>query len=719
MCKWPEPHRSPRRPARCAFDSGVFAVLLLTLAACRTRADGDAPVVPRPGASLVFDMGRRDFSGATPLSSSWPRLSLVDVAKDGDLVVATLFQGADSLAVFHPSSDPSQPSTIGSAGASASYLIMASTDGGASWTSKQLKGLERDQHLEGRLMGIHAAKGRAVLVARRRIENPMGTQITYPAAEIDLAGDAWVPNSWLDQDEVFAGTPWVAGAFLRSAKVLAEDRTGKVLAAISQEYDLQARVLTRGPIAPLPPCEPYKLEPALDGSIAMGACMAGPPLKLCQVSLGIAASQADCWQQLRIPGSLKMSREAVTTPAGVFLVLGDGQNSWAVRLSSAGSPSMIAPLGAGEYFSDDGLHPTWAGLVHLNSGRLIDLSDPANPQEVLLPATPCADGESCGTASRLVRTVSLGSDDYLDFYWVDTFQGGTGTHPMLYATRDRAQRRAVTGAAPRPVVDGPIPAYPAAQPVTPLDRQCMALERCLAAPGGGSSLLWRDCLPKWLIMKHGSPEVAKFLAASPTDCTALKAAAAVLNPLRAAGKSGCDGDILQAGVAPSIDCTRYGSRCVVPEGDLVPVCSDGSSTIAENTCTEKGSAVEKISGALVAHVCSRYPGYSCQIATSTAAPRPACGLWDCSPPSHCEGDVAVTCGSPGSKSDCSLQGLTCLVKDGNPMCGTTAPKTSLDADVCLDDYLVYVGIGDVARYIDCTEIGGHCDPSFPQRQVCR
>ncbi len=234
------------------------------------------------------------------------------------------------------SSEIGRSGTIGSTGPSASYLIMASTDGGATWTSKQLKGLERDQHLEGHLMGIHAAKGRAVLVARRRIENPTGTQINYPAAEIDLAGDAWVPNSWLDQD-VFTGAPWVAGAFLRSAKVFSEDSTGKVLAATAQEYDLQARVLMQGPILPLPPCEPYKLEAALDGSIAMGACMAGPPLKLCQVSLGVAASQADCWQRLRIPGSLKMSREAVTTPAGIFLVLGDGQNSWAVRLSSAGS----------------------------------------------------------------------------------------------------------------------------------------------------------------------------------------------------------------------------------------------------------------------------------------------------------------------------------------------------------------------------------------------
>jgi hypothetical protein len=175
-------------------------------------------------------------------------------------------------------------------------------------------------------------------------------------------------------------------------------------------------------------------------------------------------------------------------------------------------------------------------------------------------------------------------------------------------------------------------------------------------------------------------------------------------------------------VTQVVDCRLYGSMCRMPEGAMMPVCTDGSADLKGGACTEKnGAVVDYGGGLLVVFGCPELGGQTCMPDPFNPA-LSTCGFPACAPPSRCDGDVAVACtdGFPGGRSDCALKGLQCVVDGLFAQCNVPRPSPSFVADVCEGNYLIYKGEvpGDV-RFIDCAELGATCNDDNPQRPVCR
>lgn len=449
----------------------------------------------------------------------------------------------------------------------------------------------------------------------------------------------------------------------------------------------------------------------------------------------------NCMSLMMIPAGLVGSQTPVSTPGGDYSVFCDNENCWALQIAPEGFFTTIA-LGPGFYIGDIGhLHPYFPGLVPLSSPdgtRLIDLTQGGAPEEVILPQKPCAKGHSCGRAASLDAAIPMGDDRFLDFYSVDSFRYPSyGSHARLYVSVDKATRKPLGDYAPWPDNGAPLPAYPQAMPASLLQRQCIAAEKCLA----DTPVLprWRDCLGDWTGPSNmGSPALDWFLSIPPDFCYALISAYPHRSLLQTTPcEVGCRGDALIAEcanysgtpdtsvmtVTRVIDCTLYGSRCQMPEGGGAPFCTDGTPNPIPGTCTENGgAALYEAGNFLVVRNCSELRGQGCYL-NPVDSQSPICAYPPCEPPSGCDGDVTRNCvsGQANMSTDCSLRDLDCTYDGVYTQCVTPqVSEPDLPADICEGDYLIFKGgqRGEV-RFVDCSELGGTCDDSNPERPVCR
>lgn len=711
-------------------------LVALNLPACGDDDPEETDVNLRSGASLVYDYGQKKFGGIVG-SFSVPALTLRDVARDGDHVVATLLWAYGSIVVWHKDADPKAPPSAGSAWGGGGYLFMESFDRGRSWKQVGVSGIDKEPSFGNVFIrGVHLWNDHAVLVGHSTIEHPMGTEVTFPAAEVGLDGRTAKRSPEL-LAQPFLALPWAAGSRLETIGAVA-DHTGAVT-LFPQTYDLTGRTYGYSMVPGDLPCAP-EFVPRQAGEGAVGHCRSGDDGGLCQISATADSSHAACMSRMMLPAGVLFGRTMAATPGGDFSILSDSTDSWAVKIDPTGTFTRI-PLGPGTFGeSFAGVHPWFGGLIALHTSerlRLIDLSRPEAPEEVVLPATPC--GGSCGAWVEHVAAVPLGDDRYLDFYSVDSFADSSyGSHYRIYATVDKATRKPIVDAAPWPSGDSPIPAYPEAQAASPLQKQCMAAAKCLAEAGSVALPDWRDCLADFQsIGTLGSPALTNFLSVPPDQCYSLLA----FYPQRALLFTspctvGCRGDAIVAecgfgsmGGQPEttwvkrvVDCRLYGSMCRMPEGASMPVCTDGSAELKGGACTEKdGAVVDYGGGLLLVYSCPELGGQTCLPEPSNPA-LSICGFPECAAPSKCDGDLAIGCsaGSPGSRSDCSIKGLNCVVNGVFSQCNVPRPSPSFVADVCEGKYLVYKGeVPNDVRFIDCTELGGTCNDDNPQRPVCR
>jgi len=716
----------------------VTAMNLRALLACALLSCSGSSAEPtelslhlRPNVRQAFELPKEDYSGATPGSFSLASFAVWDVAREGDTVLVSLSIGRPGIPVWHPGDTPDDPMTVGTAqSTSVGVVLLRSDDRGETWSALHLT--EPPHSLGMGLRGVHSWQGKAVAVGFEREEHPLGVEETYPAEPLDLATRAWSPNATLAMTP-FQASPRGSGGMLRSFKV--HSVSGGSLVPVLQTYDFATGTMAQPEVQGEAPCTDFLWN--TDGSAASAACTR--PETHCQATLTGTKLTSHCLSLSAIPASLLgLTPGVATTGDGRALsVFSDGTHAWGLYFE--GSAPLKMPLGKGSYRDDNGrVHHAWSGLLHLGGDgveRLVDLTVPSNPVEVRLPATACEGSEACGTR---VWTLALGEDEYLSFYAVDsaTKGGVERSHMHLYVSRDRAERVPLQDAAPWPGGDAVLSKYPSATPAGPLQAQCIAAQRCWPAHA------WLDCVNEWSHTPFGNPALAKFLAASPTDCEALGAA----NPKQTlTGTSpcapGCQGDVLipfcqyPTGSPPDpsygkvvqvIDCAVYGSHCYDPKDGTGPSCLDGSEMGADG-CTASGSAVRTDQGPRIdwhcpsfgSQTCGRHPGFSEAVCSAP-----------CDQGSRCEGSSAIACvpDSPGEKNDCSLFGQTCQLHTvapgsdcdpSNPACQPRSSCESPPGNEALDPHcegsLLLFRYGNV-RYFDCAALGASCsDSTLPPR----
>jgi hypothetical protein len=650
-----------------------------------------------------------------------------------------------SIAVYHPHQDPTTPPDVGSAWGGGGYVLMESRDLGQHWAEAGFAGIENNpQFGNAFIKGVHLWQDLSVLVGHQRIEHPMGTEENYPGAEVNLDLQAWMPSPALD-GQVFLALPWPAESSLETVSAWM-DHAG-IVSLYTQSYDMVERTLAFTTLVNDLPCAPWFVarQGQNRGGGGVGHCYSQDGAELCQVSVVSGTITVRCMSRVMIPAGLMLSSAMASTPGGDYSVFGDGENSWAVQIQEDGSLSKIR-LGPGVYVGDAGhLHPYFGGLVALRTEagtRLVDLTWGGAFQEVILPQTPCGKGSSCGRYASLEAAVPVGEDKYLCFYAVDSFRyPQIGSHHRLYASVEKATRKPLEGGdfAPWPDGGAALPAYPHAMPASPLQRQCLAAERCMPGSKGWQGQEWRVCLGDWMpSTSMSNPGLDQFLSASPTDCYSLLASYPQRSRLFTTPcKVGCQGDTLIAEcanlsgtmdpsvltVTQAINCRVYGSMCRVDPETGVPACTDGSAHLEAGTCTEKGGAVyHGAANHLVVHNCPELGGQACYPNPQGGVYK-VCGYPPCDPPSWCDGDVVRNCieGWPDIRTDCSISNRDCVSNGLLIQCVT--PQVSdpdLVMDICEGDYLIFRGgqRGEV-RFLNCKDLGGTCDDSNPQRPVCR
>lgn len=682
-----------------------IAVALLLVSSCGGSSDStEISLDLRSGVSQVFELPKENYAGAVVGSFSPSSLSLRDVSRDGDTLFVTLQSGHGALTVWHNGANEGDPSTVGSSGTSADYPLLLSENGGKSFTSVSLPS---PPYSVGYLQGVHIWQGHAMAVGFVKDVHPMGSQDQYPAVEFDLKTHEWFTSATMKATP-FLAMPRGAGDGVRSFAVLG-DSTG-THTAVTEKYTLGSHVVSRPYIEQNAPCWNYLWNP--EGTLAVAACETATGSH-CQSIVDATMTDwsmtSTCISATEIGGT---SYGAVLTKAGVMSLL--KSDAGFTGLVVKGSERTRVALGPGESFDDGAMvHHRWSGLVHLQGGginRLVDVSTAENPVEVKLPRTPCKNDENCG---ERVWSLALGGDDYLNFYVVNTFIDHVfGSHMRLFVSRDHATRVPInaTAAQTTPIV---LPNHPSATPAGPINAQCLAAQHCMP------TFLWQDCSNQWAHTPFGNPALARFLAASPTDCAALKAANPTQSLLHTMPcQVGCRGDIFisscerttQGVFDPTTskvelftDCTLYGSHCLDPGDGHGARCSDGSVGQDAQGCTPNGSAVMTSQGGRIDVNCPGLGGQTCTRETwNTEA---TCSV-PCSGPS-CQGNVAVLCTppEPGSKTDCSVLGQTCSPTAPS---GCVSPaSTEIGVATHCEGNLLLFGFGN-PRYFDCASIGTTC-----------
>jgi hypothetical protein len=693
--------------------TGFALVILMLSVGCELASgpDDEVSVNVRDGVVQIFEAPKVNQAGLDILALQKQGAVLVDVAREGDLIVATILVGTEPTAVWH--SDPACtdcPMSIGAAGGSAAHHFIVSEDQGLTWTERPF---ERAEGLGSFVRGVHVGGGRAIVVTSKTVDNPMGKARTYPSREIDLVTGRTVPNPNLESFD-FVNVPYSIGNKL-VAQALWTQLYGTTSRISLQSFDFDTSEIRVYTVDGAAGVYPWGEMISADGLTFDGFGSTYTPRSLCDVKADVNSAEplkySTCVDAYALPPEAMRSPFAMTVAStGTVGVLSSDAGSFVLQMVN-GQPKFTS-LGAGFFSDTPRLHQPFGNLIRLRSegvSRLVDFK--ANGTDLVeMPVTPCPDGSTCGTRVDHEWSLPLGNDEFLNFYTVETMDWPS-THQFFYVSRDKATRQAFTDTTEISAFSGTgLRGYPNAVEAGKVEQTCMAAAAC-------GITVFEDCMIHWLTGPFGNPSLNLFRAASLEDCNTFTD----FWPERALiGTGACD-NICRNGVlmsvcsggnvAETIGCQYYGATC--RQDGYAPSCSDFSAELIPDTCSERGSAVTLVGGFLVAQNCPALGGQTC-------LPGVIPGIVVCGFPPEtaaaCEGDVAVLPdpgGGPTQKVDCSLQSRRCVMKDGKASCEAPAPQFQCTANInflseCEGPYYIYcVGV-DEMHYIDCRKLGKTC-----------
>jgi hypothetical protein len=368
-------------------------------------------------------------------------------------------------------------------------------------------------------------------------------------------------------------------------------------------------------------------------------------------------------------------------------------------------------LGLAERATDSGwqpLHQRFGKLVGAiglspDDGKLhlYDIKQDKTAEELTIPSSPCTDDAKCGTESRLVWAEPLGGDDYLAF-WVVNIAPEPGIEQVIYSAKVTAKRAGMTGGMGNAFEI----AHPEAYPAGEIDIACI---KAAGLCGLDIGKCWDRIAASYPLVRSGP--IQKFLDAVATgDCIAIKTLYDPDELLLGCTNGQCVGNSIATNCSIGFveDCDLHGTQCMTLPGGFKG-CGTSGIAVSCNTCSGT-TAIRCINGGVIEEDCAVEYGLDCVsgMCTDTSTPR-------------CENNIAYGGGGVGNRMDCSLENLTCAMRNGAYGClppKDQAPGCYFDSQ-CVGSILGFCLPGSGIKWVDCKAIGFSSCVQLNDRAMCQ
>lgn len=656
----------------------------------------------RPGVTVVSQGRKADNPGCTSNNASvcptFEAMIVSDVDRDGDRVAVLRISGGEQAILF------------------------LSEDLGATWKEIVIDtGLTADLLWDQQGLGVHVFGGEVyLLLSRSRIGAGGGTYPELWPLRVDLAAGSVTAAG--PQSPSVAFPQKRPNGRLRAMSGDGDFRSGETWPTEIDWDPISGESTTTGRLGCTGlPCRPTLWASADNGASFEGFTPIEGATEVCRVHWGEGdgAVTPGCVSRGQWPQPDTSQRAHIIFRGSVpFNTWTVGEDAVAAGITLGTSPQVTAlvPLGrgkVGEFKMGRMGRPRFGAPLLLDdptppkegfaTGRLVELT-PTGAQELVFRQTPCVSDTFCGYGGgptfgyRLLQWLEpLGGGEYLAFWTVQS--EANDNQQTLYVSRERPTLKEVTsGGLDAGSGTSPIPAYPEAHPMTPLEKMCARQASCPPY-----TTTFQACVAAWTVEDDFLPGTARarelFLATPPgcgfsnSYCVQCRVAGGTCADLD--GGSGTVGSTLCSPLVANPDYQQC-SRCIAGSAVICLGNAAGNVGQLKTRCEDFGLTCNQSTSSAVGG-CGRSPR-----CTGLAG--------------RCEAGVSVGCDPDMGRevrSRCDLLGAQCSAAGcsdgtgaGRSACANFAPR-------CEGSYLVGCGSGRI-HYVDCTELGfagcsaGHC-----------